>query len=488
MTFNLYFHIILVMSNEKNTLPANEKGKKSKKFKTSLAETFDSEFMEKVKPEEKIPNADFIAQKSDKETRKKIVKGMVFGIKPEEKQIGRRQKLYKVLFACLFVVFVIGVLAFTAYRDFFASGRDFPSWGELKLILRESWRYLLYALFAFFLTYFFKAIKSSVMCKSLTKKFHFKTCFETAIIGSYYNNVTPLAVGGQPFEIYHLSKHGVHGGVASSIPIATFMLNQFAFVILGIICIFAWRTNDLDIPLNIYNVLPTTFYTLAIIGLICCFIMPFLVVLFSLMPKIGAKLVHLVMWVGSKLRIVKNPKETTIKTVKNVIHNATCLKKICKNPLVFILSFLVSFLEHAASVSMAFFVLKAFGYGTTGALADVSMTKQWLQVAQICILIFASVTFIPTPGNSGAADLSFFLLFEVGLYAGLAFPAMVIWRGFSFYSYIIIGFIFATLKKKADHKREQMELQAVSSDGFISEQSEQTNVESPTENIDGQNE
>ncbi|MBR2449287.1 MAG: flippase-like domain-containing protein [Clostridia bacterium] len=481
------------MSNEKNTLPANEKGKKSKKFKTSLAETFDSEFMEKVKPEEKIPDADFIAQKSDKETRRKIVKSIAFGIKPEEKQIGRRQKLYKVLFTVLFVVFVVGVLAFTAYRDFFASGRDFPSWGELKLILKESWRYLLYALFALFLTFFFKALKLSIMCKSLTKKFHFKTCFETAIIGCYYNNVTPLAVGGQPFEIYHLSKHGVHGGVASSIPIASFMLNQFAFVILGIFFISAWRTNDLDIPLNLYNVLPTTFYTLAIIGLICCFMMPFLVVLFSLMPKIGAKLVHFIMWVGSKLRIVKNPKETTIKTVKNVIHNATCLKKICKNPLVFILSFLVSFLEHAASVSMAFFVLKAFGYDITqtinGVTTDVGLVKEWLQVAQICILIFASITFIPTPGNSGAADLSFFLLFEVGLYAGLAFPAMVIWRGFSFYSYIIIGFIFATLKKKADHKREQMELQAVSSDGFISGQGEQkTNLESSTKNNNGQNE
>ena len=71
------------MSMEKDTLPANEKSKKSKKFKTSLAETFDNEFHEKVKPVENIPEADFIAQKSDKETRKKIVKGMVFGIRAE---------------------------------------------------------------------------------------------------------------------------------------------------------------------------------------------------------------------------------------------------------------------------------------------------------------------------------------------------------------------------------------------------------------------
>ena len=227
----------------------------------------------------------------------------------------------------------------------------------------------------------------------------------------------------------------------------------------------------MEIPLNIYNVLPTTFYTLAIIGLVCCFMMPFLVVLFSLMPKIGAKLVHFVMWVGSKLRIVKNPTETTIKTIKNVIHNATCLKKICKNPLVFILSFFISFLEHAANVTMAFCVLKAFGYDifqtVNGVATDVGLIKEWLQVAQICILIFASITFIPTPGNSGAADLSFFLLFEVGLYAGLAFPAMVVWRGFSFYSYIVIGFVFATLKKKADHNREQQMQLTEAADGFI---------------------
>ncbi|MBQ7924256.1 MAG: flippase-like domain-containing protein, partial [Clostridia bacterium] len=75
-----------------------------------------------------------------------------------------------------------------------------------------------------------KGAKLSVFCKSMTGKFHFKTCFETGIIGHYYNNVTPLAVGGRPFEIYHLSKHGVRGGVATSLPIATFFLNQFAFV------------------------------------------------------------------------------------------------------------------------------------------------------------------------------------------------------------------------------------------------------------------
>jgi uncharacterized protein (TIRG00374 family) len=145
-----------------------------------------------------------------------------------------------------------------------------------------------------------------------------------------------------------------------------------------------------------------------------------------------------------------------MKISKNVIHNATCLKKICTNPLVFILCFILSFLEHIATLSLAFFVLKAFGYDavnlTTG--ADVPLITEWLQTAQISLLLIASIAIIPTPGNSGAADLSFFLFFEAGLAAGLAFPATLIWRLFSFYSYIIIGFTFATIKKKSDQTQE----------------------------------
>ena len=113
----------------------------------------------------------------------------------------------------------------------------------------------------------------------------------------------------------------------------------------------------------------------------------------------------------------------------------------------FLSLFLLSFLENISSVSIAFFVLKGFGLDL-----GLSFITEWIIICSICFILFASITFIPTPGNSGAADLSFFLLFETVLFAGLAFPAMLVWRLFSFYSTIILGFTFATLKKKADAK------------------------------------
>ena len=418
-----------------------------------IVEVSEKDYLE-LNPEynaEKI-DSDFVKLKSDKGKRKQLAMQKVFGYK-KEADISHRQKVFKTIVTLLFIVFMGGVLAYTAYNDFFASGKELATFEEIMDIFAHGWPFIICAVACLVLAYLFKGLKISIMCKSMTGKAHFKTSVETGIIGLYYNNVTPLAVGGQPFEIYHLSKHGVKGGVASSIPIATFFLNQFAFVVLGAIALILFNTNAFGTPAHIVGVFPPVFNVLAIIGLFCCIFMPSLVILFSMLPKVGAKMVHLIVSIGAKLKVVKNPEETITKTIKTVVHNSHCIKKLAKSPLVFTSTLLLSFLENLASVSIAYFSLKTFGYD----VADANFFVEWVQVIQICFILFASITFIPTPGNSGAADLSFYLLFSAGItVAGLAFPAMITWRIISFYSTIIIGFLFASLKKKADVKRERL--------------------------------
>lgn len=407
------------------------------------------------KQSKSIKKADFVENTTVKSIGKQITMTRLLGVdKFEEENISKRQKLFKRLVTITFIALVAIVLAFTAYSDFSGAGeRSFPSSEQLKAIFTSSWQYLILALFSLFLCFFFKGCKLSIMCKSITGKFHFRTCFETGIIGSYYNCVTPLAVGGQPFEIYHLSKHGVHGGAASSMPIAAFFLNQFAFVTLGIVALVLFQSNAFHTPDYIISVFPKIFSVLAIVGLVCCFFMPFMVVFFSMLPRVGSKLVNFAMFLAGKLKLVKNPRVLAYKTVKTVVHNSRCLKKMATNPLVFALTLLVSFGEQLALASIAFFSLKMFGYDLVG----VEGFTEWLQVVQISLILYAAISFIPTPGNSGAADLSFYLLFEIGLMAGLAFPAMIIWRIFSFYSFIIIGFFFATLKKRSDKRKALLE-------------------------------
>ncbi len=370
------------------------------------------------------------------------------GLKAED-GVSKRQKIFKRIFTIIFIVFVIGVLAFTAYNDFFSESENrVPlTWENYSTILSNSWLYFLLALGAVVLCFLTKALKLVIICKSTTGKAHLKTCFETAIVGHYYNNVTPLAVGGQPFEIYHLSRHGLSGGEATSLSISTYFLNQIAYVVLVIVSLSLKNFNPL------FESFPTVLEIFAVIGIFTCALIPLLVITFSLMPRVGSTFVHFVMFLGSKLKIVKKPKETTYKTMKNIVQNSRCIKKLATRPLVFISTFLVSFLEHFATGTIAYFTLKAFGFPTTASPLQVTGALEWLFICQICFALSSSVSFIPTPGNSGAADLSFYGLFASGLAQSLAFPAMMTWRILCFYSFIIVGFIFTTAKKKSDLKK-----------------------------------
>lgn len=414
-----------------------------------IVEVSKKELLAQEKKEKKQENTaynkyDFVERKTDKSIGKQLKMSRLFQNAGDEKY-NKRQRTFKYVSSAIFILFVLLVLAFTAYQDFFnASEQREPfSWSSFLGIISKSWIYLVFAIVSLALCFLFKGLKLSILCKSMTDKFHFRTCFETGIIGHYYNNVTPLAVGGQPFEIYHLSKHGIHGGVATSLPIATFFLNQLAFALLALFSLALISLSEL------YAIFPSVLKILAIIGLFCCMVMPTLVIIFSLKPRVGGGIVKWVINLGAKMKIVKRPELTTYKTMKTVVHNAKCIKKMTTRPLAFFLSFLFSFFEHLASASIAFFSLKFFGFD----LPSIGILE-WLFIIQAYFILTASITFIPTPGNSGAADLSFFALFKQGLAAGLAFPAMILWRGLGFYSYIIIGFLFATLKKKSDNRKK----------------------------------
>lgn len=391
---------------------------------------------------------DFVAKASDKSQAKQIAMTKFLGLPEEDEKTTSRQKIFKRVVSIVFIVFVVGVLIFTAYNDFFGSNENnIPfSWNDFVSHLSTGWIYLFSALICVFLCYFIKGVKLAILCKSLTGKAHFKTCIETGIIGLYYNNVTPLAVGGQPFEIYHLSKHGVNGGAAGSLPVATYVLNQLSFVIICVICLSLGFLNPL------FGNLEAIVTTLAIIGLIFVCVAVGSVLFFSFLPRESSRLLALGVKIGTKMKLIKRPKRVMYKTMKNLVHTSKCLKKIATRPVAFISNFALSFLEHIANLSIAFFVLKFFGFAMPNMSS--SFFVSWVQVFQVCIVLYLAISFVPTPGNAGAADLSFYTLFKAGLMSGLAFPAMMVWRILGFYGFIIIGFIFAYIKKRSDLKKQ----------------------------------
>jgi uncharacterized protein (TIRG00374 family) len=238
--------------------------------------------------------------------------------------VSKKQALFKKISTFIFVAFVVIVLGITVYQDFSPNNENLPSWDTVGKILADNWFYINFAFLSLFFYYFFKAFKLSFLCKYKTGKWHFKTCFSTAILGVYYNNITPLAIGGQPFEIYHLSKNGVHGGVAASLPIATFFMLQFGFVVLAITSLIVYKTNLLQIPqeMMLDSVTASVLIGMAIAGIVCCFFIPFLVIIFCIMPRLGNKIVYFVIWLGAKIGLVRDRKILNYRMTKNILQNS----------------------------------------------------------------------------------------------------------------------------------------------------------------------
>ena len=90
---------------------------------------------QQLKKEKKLQRAE--DRKTDKQAAKQLVMTKILGFN-DESAINKRQKFFKTLFTVIFIVFVVGVLAYTFYNDFFGSSeKQLAGWDDIKAIFSQ---------------------------------------------------------------------------------------------------------------------------------------------------------------------------------------------------------------------------------------------------------------------------------------------------------------------------------------------------------------
>ena len=114
----------------------------------------------------------------------------------------------------------------------------------------------------------------------------------------------------------------------------------------------------------------------------------------------------------SRLHLIRSS-DTSAETVfRSLNEYAESLHLIRQQPHLFAKLMIYSLLYQMAILSVPYFVLRAFG-----------TVNHWWAVFSLVVYIYAAITIIPTPGNSGAAEGSFYLVFS-SLTGGYLFWAM----------------------------------------------------------------
>ena len=349
----------------------------------------------------------------------------------------QKKKLSKKTLAIVaFVILNIVVIVVTAINEFGNSSNA----TELSKVKINGW-FLVPAVLVFALATLVNIFKYVLMIRKTTSRIDmtwreaWKLAWRVVMLGKYYDNVTPAAIGGQPFQVYYMRKHSkLSAGDATSVPIVAMIVGQIGFLILAIV-FFLIGNPMYDNPALMIP---------AWLGLLFFAFWPVMMVGVNFFPKGTAKFINFFVRILAKIKIVKNRDKTVKQVEDETAEYVKSVKRILKSRGLFVQTIILATIYQFLIAIIPFFVLLAFG-GNVGFLECFSTT----------LAVTSAVYFIPTPGNAGAAEGTFYIVFSA-LSAGYVFWAMLVWRFFTYYIYIIFGgitFLSINVEKRKLKKR-----------------------------------
>ena len=260
----------------------------------------------------------------------------------------------------------------------------------------------------------------------------FKSAFKVAMVGQYFNAISPFAIAGQPMQLVAMSRQGVSTGIALSVLVRKYLIYQVTLTVYSL-AVILFRFQFFDSQIH-------GFMPLALVGFGAQAGIVLLLLLFSTNRKLTTKLIDGVFWLLSKLHIVKKPEETSEKVKTQLEFYLDNNKQMNHNLRMSLTLYGLTFLQMTVLFSVPFFIYKAFHNGGFPIFDMVS--------AQAFVTMIASYT--PLPGASGTSEGSFLVLFDLFFHGQVTKQAMLLWRFITYYSSIIVGSAFAGLEKKAD--------------------------------------
>lgn len=288
------------------------------------------------------------------------------------------------------------------------------------------------------LIYLVYMLAQTLMYKVLIKDFTGKTrwwlSYDVAIVGKYYDNITPFAVGGQPFQIVRLVQNDVSAGVATSIPIIKMIINTAINALVAVL-FFVFGMPLIPTTSSLNSILLLLFEILGVIGLVITVV----VVLFMFLVSSGSlftrSFISGLLRLGYKLKIVKNYRKTFKKVLNQVSEYKLSMSYLWKHKLLLLKMIVLSILECLSYAMIPYFVAMAFAVNL-----DMSpMLFIVVCIAKYYICTMAS-SFIPLPGGTGLIEITFIFLFGSIVGDSIVW-ALLIWRILSYYLIIAHGFV-----------------------------------------------
>lgn len=314
----------------------------------------------------------------------------------------------------------------------------------INKIAKVNIKYLIVILVLLFIYVFFEGIIIYIITKRKVKGVTLIDAFRLNMVTQFFNNITPFATGGQPFQIIYFNARGVKPRDATGIVLLNFLTYNIAYIILGIIC-FIYKYEFFANFLR-----PDNYHYLLFIG----FGVNLFVTALAFFLTFSRKFYHLfidVIWVKIiRLPILRRFKlEQKIEKTKQsieIFHDE--LKILKKDKRLWFETILLHIIRLSGYYTIPLFTFLALGE---------NVTNNEINIITGAIFVALVVSYIPTPGASGGAEGLFYLFFAFLDFSLI--PALLLWRFLTYYLYMFFGFItLITLKYKKNLEKLDYEI------------------------------
>lgn len=295
-----------------------------------------------------------------------------------------------------------------------------------------NWWYLLIAVGLFIIMYAADTLKYTLLGRSYGHKLGIAKDMKVALIGKYYEAITPFATGGQPMQIYYFYKNGMSGSKSTSITMVKYAVQMLAVTVVAAI-VMGLGVGKLGMIEN--EITRNTILICGWVGFGLNAFIPVFVTFIVFCPRAVSWVINLFVRLLYKIKIIKNADKLETKIRQWVDDFAVFSQFVYKKPLTFLLLFVLCLFEPIIQFIIPYFVLVAM-CGTE----VMGMEGGALLFSVMVLSMYATyaAAFIPTPGNSGAVESVFMLAFTV-VAESVLFWYVIVWRFLLYYIYVFLG-------------------------------------------------
>lgn len=317
----------------------------------------------------------------------------------------------------------IAIFLLTIYGVF--KGEDL---GEIKEdILACNYYMLIPAVICVFVFIWCESIIIWFLMRSYGIKTKKRECFLYSSIGFFFSSVTPSATGGQPMQIYFMKKKNIPIPISTVILMIVTITYKMVLVVIGLAILLFARSFVAHYMGGILFI----FYIGLLINIVVVTLLIILVFHQTLAEKLAVNFIKLL----EKLHLLRKRRSRIDKILDSMDLYRDTADYIKQHFGRIIIIFLFTFFQRCVLFSVTWFVYKAYGLSGTS----------FVSLLTLQAVISIAVDMLPLPGGMGISESMFLKLFLPVFGEVLLLPGLVLSRGISYYTQLIISAIFTVI-------------------------------------------